>query len=260
MIFFELSAWVTALGAALLMLLAWHLGVRSGGAARTKRGDRVILPAGRAEDATLALLGLLLAFSFSTAATKFERRKALVLEEATAIGDFSGAASVVAEPERASLRRAVHDYAVLRRDSPTGSTDPVAMERLLAASYAAQAGLAAQVEAATRNPHTPVGLNGTLVGTLNAATTAYQNRLQAWRDHAPTTIIAMLIVFAGVAAFVLGRGQGVKGEVEAFSPVLYVVLTALVLWVILDLEQPQRGSIIVPQTPLEELVRSLPAP
>jgi hypothetical protein len=76
----------------------------------------------------------------------------------------------------------------------------------------------------------------------------------------PTTIFAMLIAFALVATFALGRGQGVKGERELFSSLLYVALTTLVLWVTFDLEQPQRGSITVPQTPMEELLRTLPAP
>ena len=67
---------VLAVIAAVSMLLGWRIGVRLG------RGERVIKgPAPQFDGASLALLGLLLAFAFGTSMSKYDQRRIAVIQD-----------------------------------------------------------------------------------------------------------------------------------------------------------------------------------
>src|SRR5262245_34580343 len=76
------------------MALAWRVGIKVGNRSET---DRVF---SRFDDGALALFGLVLAFDFAGASARYDARKKLVLAEATAIGDFTGTAVMLEEPQR----------------------------------------------------------------------------------------------------------------------------------------------------------------
>jgi hypothetical protein len=71
---------------------------------------------------------------------------------------------------------------------------------LLRNARAAQARIAALVARAVHAENTQ-SIHEPLVDTLNALTTAYENRLQGLRDHVPNAILGMLIVFEVFSSF-----------------------------------------------------------
>ena len=82
-------------------------------------------------DASLALLGLLLAFTFSTALVKHDQRRLMVVADSNAIGDFYTCASLLKEPVRTRLRRVIHAYAVLRVNLSKRAYDAHDLEKAL---------------------------------------------------------------------------------------------------------------------------------
>src|SRR5262245_16840999 len=68
-------------GMLLLLELGWRLGRRQG---RDAEGGQAGV--GAVEGAVFALMGLLIAFTFSGAATRFDSRRQVIVEEANAIG------------------------------------------------------------------------------------------------------------------------------------------------------------------------------
>jgi hypothetical protein len=58
----------------------------------------------------LGLLAFLLAFTFGMAASRFELRRELVLDEANAIGTAYLRAALVPEPHRTEIRTFLRDY------------------------------------------------------------------------------------------------------------------------------------------------------
>jgi hypothetical protein len=54
-----------------------------------------------------------------------------------------------------------------------------------------------------------------------------------------------------------GRQQGEAGEWRPGATLGFTVLVCMVVWVTLDLNQPQRGMITISQEPLERLLRSM---
>ena len=100
---------VLAVIAAVSMLLGWRIGVRLG------RWERVIKgPAPQFDGASLALLGLLLAFAFGTSMSKYDQRRIAVIQDSNAIGDFYTCATLLKEPVRGKLQAVIRDYAEQR--------------------------------------------------------------------------------------------------------------------------------------------------
>src|SRR3954469_13456812 len=105
---FRIDAAIIALACAGCMIAAW--------AAGNFRGRRLALdpdhdPASKLVDATVALLGLLLAFTFAMTLERHEHRRLAVVAQANAIGDFYTCATLIAEPERSALQQALRGYA-----------------------------------------------------------------------------------------------------------------------------------------------------
>src|ERR1700720_1638341 len=124
----QLDIHVVALFLGVAMLAAWQIGRRMGGRLRGKDG---VKPS-KFDDASIALLGLLLAFSFGTSIAKHDQRRLAVIGDANAIGDFYTCASLLKEPTRTRLLAVIREYAQLRLDLTRGLPLPGALDEALA--------------------------------------------------------------------------------------------------------------------------------
>ncbi|HYK65053.1 MAG TPA: DUF4239 domain-containing protein, partial [Patescibacteria group bacterium] len=96
-IFEDVDAWSIAAVVALAMVAAWLLGRRIG-ARRLRKDSQGERPAvSKFLDASLALLGLLIAFTFATSLTKYDSRRLMVVADSNAVGDFYNCASLLKE-------------------------------------------------------------------------------------------------------------------------------------------------------------------
>src|SRR5262249_19856542 len=111
------DAWIVALGFAASMVVAWALGWRRGKRAPTPPGED---PGIKFTDGSMALLGLLLAFTFAMALGRHDSRRVAVVAESNAIGDFHTCASLLKDPIHSKLQQVIHDYARLRLDMDRG--------------------------------------------------------------------------------------------------------------------------------------------
>jgi hypothetical protein len=100
-----------SLAIALGMLAAWKVGFLMGGRLRRKGGGR---EPSKFDDASMALLGLLLAFTFGVSISKHDQRRLAVVADSNAIGDFYTCATLLKEPVRTELQNVIREYAELR--------------------------------------------------------------------------------------------------------------------------------------------------
>ena len=98
----EEPIWLTGLVYLALLLLAAWLGVALG--RRRGRDPADGASVSTVQAAVLGLLALLLAFTYSLAANRFDLRRRLLVEEANAIGTVWLRASFLPEPERRATR------------------------------------------------------------------------------------------------------------------------------------------------------------
>jgi hypothetical protein len=192
------------------------------------------------EDASLAVLGLLLAFTFSTALGKHDQRRLMVIADSNAIGDLYTCASLIKEPVRTKLRRVIHDYVALRVDLSQHRYDEATFDRALLQFQQMHNQMLELVSQALETG-TPIAVS--LTNTFNAVTSSHAARLAAIRDRLPASIVMLLFLSAVVAAMLVGRNQGAEDQSDIAGTVCFVIIVSFAIFVTLDLNQADRAAL-----------------
>src|SRR6266568_9217163 len=107
------SQWIVFLILVLLLVglseLAWRMGL-----AQSQKKSEADKDSGTVRSAVLALLGLLLGFSFAIAAARNEARRELLVEEANSIGTTARRAELLPQPHASNVVRFLREYVPLR--------------------------------------------------------------------------------------------------------------------------------------------------
>jgi hypothetical protein len=199
----------------------------------------------------LGLLALLTAFTFSLSLNRYEERREIVVEEANAIGTAEMRARLLSEPDNARLAQMLQDHARTRLAYGRATA---AEKSLLAARSALERAQiqAAAVDALTPDARTP--LAGLVGPAINAVLDVGAEREALDMAQVPGTILLVLILYNLLTAGMLGYAlTGARARQRPASAALFLLLT-LAIALILDLDRPQRGSIRVNQTPMQQLV------
>ena len=247
----EVDAWVTATLLAVAMVVGWGAGWSRGRALRAAKGD---LSASKFNDAVLALLGLLLAFTFSMSLSRHEQRRQMVATDSNAIGDFHTSVSLLNEPVRGKLRAVLRQYVEHRLSMAQITTNDASLQRKLDEVREMHSQMQALVKEAV-DGGTPVVVP--LVNTLNELTSSHASRLSAVRDRVPPSVVLLLVIAAMITMALMGWQQGATGEKHPGATVGFIVLVCMVVWVTLDLNQPHRGWITVSQEPMQQLLKGM---
>jgi hypothetical protein len=233
------------------MLAAWSAGFWSGRHTRHEGGGRL---AGKFEDAIIAILGLLLAFTFSMALAKYDHRRETLTADSNAIGDFYTCASLLNDPVRTKLQGVIRGYTRLRVDLARQGRSGEDVAAALAAFPKLHGEMTSLVGEAIAGG-TPIAVP--LTNTLNNLTSAHAARLVAVRDRLPESVV-LLIFFAGaISTMLVGREQGSSEKPLLAGTMSFLLLVTLVVFVILDLNDPVKGLITVNQEPMRRVLESM---
>jgi hypothetical protein len=241
----------TALLLAAAMLGTWSVGFRIG---RKRRMDGSAKPEGKFEDAVVAILGLLLAFTFSMALSKYDQRREMLVHDSNAIGDFYTCASLLPEPFRTKLQGVVRDYTQLRLDVAREKPDAAGLDAALGRFQVMQNRMT-ELAGEAVNAGTPIAVP--LTNTLNELTSSHASRLAAVRDRLPGSVVVLLFFSAAIATGLVGRAQGTSKDPPLGGTMSFLLLVTLVAYVILDLNNPVKGFIAVSQEPMERVLAAM---
>ncbi len=241
----------TALLLAVVMLVVWSVGFLAG---RRQRRQGSATPEGKFEEAILAILGLLLAFTFSMALGKYDHRREMLIQDSNSIGDFYTCASLVREPVRTKLTGVIREYAELRLDLAQRVHGVAEIVKELSRFQEMHGRMTALVGDALADG-TPIAVP--LTNTLNNLTSAHAARVTAVRDRLPGSVVLLLFVASAVASGQVGRAQGASERPPLGGTMSFFLLVALVVYVILDLNDPVKGLITVSQEPLRLVIESM---
>jgi hypothetical protein len=254
LIFTDTDAWAVASLVAFAMLVGWLAGRWRGRRLRTVLEPQGKLAVSKFGDASLAVLGLLLAFTFSMALNKHDQRRLMVLTDSNAIGDFYTCASLLKEPERTKLMMVIRDYTALRVDLSKHVYNPTSFENALSQFQQMHNQMVDLVSQALTEG-TPIAVS--LTNALNGVTSSHAARLAAIRDRLPTSIVLLLLLSAVSSAMLVGREQGAADETDIAGTVCFILLVSFAIYVTLDLDQPDRGFIAVSQEPIQRLLSTM---
>lgn len=199
---------------------------------------------GVVEAAIFALMGLLIAFTFSGAASRLDTRRLLVVEEANAVGTAYLRLDLLpgsAQPALRDLfRRYVDSRLEVYRRLPDASAALAELERSQSLQGEIWAGSVAACRADEKAPTCML-----LLPAVNEMIDVTTRRTTALRTHPPTIIFGMLWGLILASALIAGYAMaGGKSRSWVHAAVFALVLsgTAYVIW---DLEYPRRGFIRV---------------
>ena len=228
----------------LAMLLLAEVGRRFGMTRRRQETEREHAGLLTLEAAIFGLLGLLIAFTFSGAASRFEARRALVVQEANAIGTAYLRIDLLPPAAQPALKDKFRQYAEARLAVYQVLPDLEASNAKMAAAAALQKEI--WTDAVSALQHAPAQAALLLLPALNEMIDLTTSRTMAVRTHTPTVILVVLGVMALFCSLLAGYGlAGGKTFSTAILMVGFVFMLAATIYIILDLDYPRTGLIRV---------------
>lgn len=201
----------------------------------------------------LVLLGFLLAFSFSMATDRFVERRALVLDEADAIGTSYLRAGMLPEPYAAKVRELLRGYVAVRLSPKTPGDVAKALRESV--GYHDELWHLAEAAAAAHPDSHPVAL---FIESLNHMIDLHQKRLTVGLyQRLPGAILFALYVVAVMSMVVQGFNAGVT-KTRTPVPTFGVIGSVSVVFVlILALDAPYQSMFSVSNEALRNVQQTI---
>lgn len=202
----------------------------------------------------LGLLAFLLGITLSLAEGRHEERRAVVLNEANAIGTAWLRAGVIGGEEGGQMQRLVADYAEVRirvyRDIRTRED----ADRLDGETAALQTQLWEIATGVARAAPTPI--SGLMLAALNEMFDLATTQKRDYVERVPAHILRLLLWTSMIAVGAIGYHFGVGGSRQLTMSTLLLVLWASAIVLIVDINRPRQGTVVVSHAPLEWTLES----
>jgi len=234
-----------AVGLFISMLLAIEFGRRLGVKNQQDGQKSDNTAAGLIDGAIFGLMGLLIAFTFSGAASRLDHRRDLVINEANAIGTAYLRLNLLPADSQPPLRDLFKQYLDARLGIFQKLPDMAAAEASLLRANQLQSQIwPMTVEACQASGSVPA--TTLLLAALNEMFDMATLRTATSRVmHPPTVIFAMLFVLTLLSSFLAGYSMGNNPDSNRFHVFGFAAIIAVTVYVILDIEYPRAGLIRV---------------
>jgi hypothetical protein len=228
--------------------IGWQLGSRGGG----REGGNVPT----LESAMLGLLALIIGFTFAMALSRFEARRAAVLNEANAIGTTALRARLLPEPHRAEVLKLIREYVQIRVDIVRSGHSLAELRTVVDRSNVIQEALWQQAKGVVvkDNSMVPTGL---FIQTLNEMIDDQEKRLAALRNRVPNVVLVGLFGIAAIAGGFAGYASGLDPKRNRLPVYIVGFLVSAVILLIFDLDRPSSGFITNDQQSMIDVAASI---
>ena len=197
----------------------------------------------------LAMMGFVLAFTFSMVASHHDHRKQNVLDDANAINTVYLRADLADEPYRTEIKRLLKAYVDVRLQR---NPDKKSVEKLVSDSGRLGGLIWTQVLLAAKNG--PNGNVGLLIRSTNNMFDMNEKRLtSALRNRIPGRIWVTLFIISSLTMITLGVQAGINKWRRLVAVVPLILAFAALATVIVDLDRPLSGVIKVGQESMIDL-------
>jgi len=231
------------------LISRWQRSRHPGSAERTQSTAEGYIVA-----AIFGLLAFVIGLTFSIAVNRYDNRRVLVVQEANAIGTTYLRASLFDDPARSRLQSAVFDYAK-NRIIPDGTRLGM-MGPWLERNQVLRQRLWDETRAAVYPERRNV-LGSSFVEAMNNMLDTGTLREMAGRAFVPGRILDALLLCLLAACGLLGYLLVNQSSRLRWASLLLYALFTVAFMLVLDLDRPRSGTIKVPQTALEELIKEL---
>jgi hypothetical protein len=224
------------------MLILLETGRRFGVRRRAKEVDGERGNLGPIEGAVFALFGLMVAFTFSGAASRFNEKRMLVAEEANAIDTAYLRVHLVSRDAQPALQELFRRYVDSRVETYRRLPDMDAAQIEMARSRTLQEEIWTRAVAATLLPASHPDAGKLLLPSLNNMIDITTTRTMALEMH-PPRVIYVLLFGLGLLCSLLAGYRMASAHRSWLHILGFTIITVVIVYVILDVEYPRVGLI-----------------
>jgi len=194
------------------------------------------------ESAIFALFGLLLAFTFSGAMSRYDAHRALITEESNDIGTAYLRLDLLPADAQPTLRQQFRDYTTVRAHRFDGL--PGTPEAIEAASQTdhLQRAIWKQAVTAAALPGASPDATKLLLPALNNMIDITSTRKNAFNMHPPAIVYLLLFALACGCALIAGFGM-IGSRRSWLHMIAFAAVVSVTIYAILDIEYPRRGFV-----------------
>ena len=225
-----------------VMLITLEIGRRFGLRRLAEDPEGARAGASAVEGAVFALFGLLIAFTFTSAASRYETRRDLLVQHANAIGTAWLRLDLLPADVQSALRQDFRRYVDLAIKIPQLVANPQALDQAMVEVGKIQDNIWNLAETAAARDSRP--FVATLVlPALNDMFDLGASRYAAGKYHISPVIIIVLFLLSILASLLAGYGMAFSRRRNWLHMIVFAALVTLTLFVIIDLELPRHGFI-----------------
>jgi hypothetical protein len=232
-----LFAVLLLLGMLILLEVGRRLAIhRRGKESQEERGNL-----GTIEGAVFAVFGLLLAFTFSGAASRFNDKKMLIAKEVNTIETAYLRLQLVPQDRQPALQELFCRYVDSRLEVYRRLPNMPAAESEMAKSKKLQEEIWTSAVAASRLPNSHPDAGKLLLPALNNMIDITTTRTMALHIHPPAIIYALLFCLALMCSLLAGYRMAGGRHRSWLHIFVFAMITVVVVYVVLDVEYPRTG-------------------
>lgn len=256
---YQLPLWAVIFLFLILLLIPMEVGFRLGARQKLLYADA---ESEARSDVTLAslmaLLGLMLAFTYSFSLSRADLRKAALIKEVNAISTAFLRADLLPEPGRTEVRDRLFDYAKSRYVEPGTVRTLQEVEKVVDRSVQIQSKIWPAVKSALRQKGDMSDpLKALLVSAVNDVLDAHTSRMAVFFDRLPTAVLVLLMFIAGLSLGAAAYSSVLRGHFSRWRMTAFALILASLMYIILDYDMMMRGFIQVDQRSLVLLIQEM---
>lgn len=227
-----------------LFSLSVHLGHRFGQWRMTHTPEKKLGIVTVAEGAVFALLGLLIAFTFSGAYERFEARKIHIIEEVNAIDTAYFRLGLLKKDNQKDLRSLFLQYIDSRiglyKIMSDSERETVELKNTLALRTKIWDQALAACKIANQDAVTQL-----IIPAINTMFEVANLRFAITKIHPPAAIFLLLIGLTMLSSFLIGYTTAKTNIYQSLYTYSYIFIISFTIYIIIDLEFPRTGLIRV---------------
>lgn len=256
-IIYQMHILVTGLIFVAILLIALEGGYQFG---RWSRKHKIVSSEKEYKDLVLtamyALLGLMLAFTYTFTLSRADMRKQALIDEANAIGTAFLRAEMLEEPTQTELRIALLEYARTRVIRPDIAGDNEKLKNVIDQSNRAQARIWPVIQQML-DKSKPGPVEVSIVHSMNDLYDIGTKRLAVSFDQLPFVLLIILLFLTCTSLALTGFNAGLSGKMNRGGLVLLVIFLSVVILIITDFDRSFKGFVQISQQSLLDVINGM---
>lgn len=220
------------------MRIGWHVGRKR----LQTLGEDGQAGLGAIDGAVFGLMGLLVAFTFTGAASRFNDRRDLVTQHVNAIGTAWLRLDLLAEPGREKARNGFRHYVDTQMEIVRNAGDPPAAHAGATRLASIQEEIWKTLVQETKTDKS-LPLAQVVLPPANDMFDLSTSRYMAAQQHPPPAVFVMLGILVLVSGLLAGYGMAKAERQSTLHLFGFAAIMALSVYLILDIEYPRLGLV-----------------